>query len=338
MPMRCIPSPITSIRALKPLSAADAFQGLYALQALKRKLAPVIASVDLICVPTAPTHYTVADLEREPIRENSRLGTYTNFVNLLDLCGIAVPTGTLGDGRPASVTLLAAAGADALTATVARELHAASQLHLGATGWALPKVDAPESPADAQGIPLVVVGAHLSGMPLNGQLVAAGAAFDRVWHKLPPNTAFMLWRAKHQPNPDLSRCSRGDGVSIDVEIWRLPPRWVANFVNAIPPPLGIGTISLVDGSSAKGFIAEPITLVVGADDISTYGGWRAFCARSARPLNENTSVILIIRQSLLARAVTGVIIATSLTFVNDSLGLGRRPDSCWISRWRSHGM
>ena len=121
--------------AAKTLSAADAFNGFYALQALKRRLAPVIASVDLLCVPTAPRHYTRAELDAEPIRENSRLGTYTNFVNLLDMCGIAVPTGTRGDGRPASITLLTSSGRDGLAASLARDIHAKSALTLGATRW-----------------------------------------------------------------------------------------------------------------------------------------------------------------------------------------------------------
>ena len=133
-------------------------------------MAPLIASVDLFCVPTAPRHYTTAELEAEPIRENSRLGTYTNFVNLLDMCGIAVPTGTRSDGLPASVTLLAAAGKDGLTAALAAKIHEKSGLApLGATGWAQPATK-PLPETDAPGIDLVVVGAHLSGMPLNGQL------------------------------------------------------------------------------------------------------------------------------------------------------------------------
>ena len=115
------------------------------MQAYKAKLAPVIASVDLFCVPTAPTHYTVEAVLADPIATNSRLGTYTNFVNLLDMCGIAVPAGTRSDGLPMSVTLLAAAGRDHIVAALARDLHAASGLPLGATGWPQPaaaRVDA----------------------------------------------------------------------------------------------------------------------------------------------------------------------------------------------------
>lgn len=262
----------------KTLSAADAFKGFYALQAAKQKLAPMLASVDLICVPTAPTHYTLADLERQPIRENSRLGTYTNFVNLLDMCGIAVPSGKRSDGLPASVTLLAAAGRDALTATLAAELHAASDLTLGATAWSQP-ASAPASAAPLDGIPLVVVGAHLSGMPLNGQLTSAGATFERVVATSPDYRLFAL-SGQATPKPGLLRTASGDGVSIDTEMWRLTPEAFANFVAAIPSPLSIGTITLADGTSAKGFLVEPAGLQAAAD-ISDFGGWRAFCLSQA---------------------------------------------------------
>ena len=131
--------PVTQqiIGGARKLSAADAFKGLYALQAFKAKLAPVIASVDLFCVPTAPTHYTLEAVLADPIATNSRLGTYTNFVNLLDMCGIAVPVGKRSDGLPMSVTLLAPAGKDHLAAALARDIHAQSGSTLGATGWTL---------------------------------------------------------------------------------------------------------------------------------------------------------------------------------------------------------
>ncbi len=138
MRRRMHPVTRTIIGGARRLTAADAFKGLYALQAFKAKLAPVLASVDLICVPTAPTHYTVEQVLADPIGTNSRNGTYTNFVNLLDLCGIAVPTGTRSDGLPMSVTLLATAGHDALVAGLGRELHAGTATTLGATGWSQP--------------------------------------------------------------------------------------------------------------------------------------------------------------------------------------------------------
>lgn len=258
----------------KNLSAADAFDGLYALQALKRKLAPVIASVDLICVPTAPTHYTVEDLEAEPIRENSRLGTYTNFVNLLDMCGIAVPTGKRSDGLPASVTLLAGFGKDGLTASLAADLHGASGLTLGATNWTLPERAAPAVETEEDLIDLVVVGAHLSGMPLNCQLRDLDARFSRAARTAETYRLHAL-AGTRPPKPGLIRSSGDDGAMIEVEVWQLTPDAFGRFVAAIPAPLGIGTIELSDGTSAKGFLVEPIALT-GAEDITAHRGWRAY--------------------------------------------------------------
>ncbi|TCQ20164.1 allophanate hydrolase [Rhizobium sp. PP-CC-3G-465] len=264
----------------KALSAADAFDGLYALQALKKRLAPIIASVDLFCVPTAPRHYTVAELEAEPIRENSRLGTYTNFVNLLDMCGMAVPTGTRQDGLPASVTLLAPAGKDGLVATLGQTLHAASGLTLGATGWQQPANVKPEPDTSAEGlIDLVVVGAHLSAMPLNHQLVDLKAQFSRTARTSSDYRLYAL-AGTVPPKPGMIRVADGEGTQIEVEIWRLTPSAFGSFVAAIPAPLGIGTIALSDGTSAKGFLCEPVAITAGAADISAYGGWRAYCAKA----------------------------------------------------------
>jgi allophanate hydrolase len=261
------------IGGARSLSAADAFRGLYALQAYKAKLAPVIASVDLFCVPTAPTHYATAAVLADPVETNSRLGTYTNFVNLLDMCGIAVPTGTRDDGLPMSVTLLAAAGMDGLVASIARDLHAASGLILGATGWRQPSAQPVGASAEDGTIELVVVGAHLSGMPLNGQLREAGARFCRAMRTA---SSYKLYELAGQvtPKPGLVRVGNG-GTAIEVEVWRLPADAFGHFVAAIPPPLGIGSIELDDGSTAKGFLVESVGLL-GASDISSFGGWRRF--------------------------------------------------------------
>lgn len=252
----------------KALTAADVFEGFYALQALKRKIAPVLASVDLLCVPTAPTHYTVAELAAEPMRENSRLGTYTNFVNLLDLCGIAVPTGKRADGLPASITLLAPSGHDGLAATVAHQMHQASGLALGATGWTQPA-------DDHEMIDIVVVGAHLSGMPLNHQLTSLNGSFAKATKTAAAYRLYALADTS-PPRPGLVRVAQ-QGAEIDVEIWKLAPASFGRFVASIPAPLAIGTIQLSDGSSAKGFIAEPLALTA-ATDITGYGGWRAYQA------------------------------------------------------------
>jgi len=270
--------PVTAkiIGGARKLSAADAFRGLYALQAYKAKLAPAIASVDLICVPTAPTHYTLEAVLADPVVTNSRLGTYTNFVNLLDLCGIAVPSGKRPDGLPMSVTLLAPAGRDALAAALGRDLHVASGLPLGATGWPQPDAVLAERSCPDDAIELVVVGAHLSGMPLNGQLKELGAEFARATRTAPHYRLYAL-AGQNVPKPGLLRVDAGSGAQIEVEVWRVSPGGFGRFVAAIPPPLSIGTVELADGTAPKGFLVEPAGLA-GAAEISAHGGWRRYMA------------------------------------------------------------
>jgi allophanate hydrolase len=258
--------------AAKKLSAADAFSGFYRLQALKKQLAPLIASVDLLCVPTAPTHYSLSDLEAQPILANSRLGTYTNFVNLLDLCGMTVPTGKRSDGLPASVTFLAPFGADGLAAAVADGLHRKTSQTAGAAGWPLPPSIEHVSSLDKTMIPIVVVGAHLSGMPLNRQLTDLNAQFLRAGKTAP---AYALYALANQVPAKPGLVDVGHGASIDIEIWQLSPSAFGQFVNAVPAPMCIGSIKLEDGTSAKGFLVEPHA-IDGAKDITEYGGWRSW--------------------------------------------------------------
>ena len=266
--------------AARTLSAVDAFRGLYELASYKKKLAPAIESVDLICVPTAPRHYTTAELEAEPIRENSRLGTYTNFVNLLDMCAIAVPCGTRRDGLPASVTLLATAGKDGLTAALARKLHVESRLSLGATQWPIPRMAAKTERVRKHLIEIVVVGAHLSGMPLNHQLTDRGGEFLRLART---SNAYRLYELGGQSpsKPGLLRIGNKTGGEIDVEIWQLDAEAFGSFTSEIPPPLGIGTVVLSDGTLEKGFLVEAAATET-ARDITAFGGWRNFVERGER--------------------------------------------------------
>ena len=156
------------------LSAADAFRGIYRLKELARVAEPSLADVDMLCVPTIPTFHTVAELEADPVTPNSNFGTYTNFVNLLDMCGIAVPVPARSDGRPGSVTLLAQAGKDGDVAEVALTLEAAGQRNLGATNWPF-VAPAPLETPEPSGFKIAVCGAHMSGLPLNQQLTDRGA-------------------------------------------------------------------------------------------------------------------------------------------------------------------
>jgi len=260
------------ISKAESFSAADAFRDGYRLADLKREVAPILSAVDMLCVPTIPTFYSVADLEADPVGPNTRLGTYTNFVNLLDLCGIAVPTSKRGDGRPGSVTLLAPAGADGRVAALAAALHGRAGVTLGATGWALPDPGSRPALALTDEIAIAVVGAHMSGLPLNDQLLDLGGRFLGTAHTAPE---YRLHALADGIRPGLVRAE--DGASIALEIWALPEAAFGAFMKGIAPPLGIGTIALEGGETVNGFLCEAHGLE-GARDITDHGGWRAWLA------------------------------------------------------------
>jgi allophanate hydrolase len=266
------------IGAAEHLSAADAFRGIYQLADLRRAAEPALAAVDLLCVPTIPTFCSLADLEADPVTPNSRLGTYTNFVNLMDLCGIAVPVAARTDGRPGSVTLLARAGQDGLAAGLAASLHARSGAMLGATKDRVPTGEALPASPDATEIELAVMGAHMTGLPLNGELTRLGARFLQATETAP---AYRLYALPGGPphRPGMVRTAEGGGA-IRVETWALPLTQVGAFLAGIPSPLGLGTVTLADGRAVKGFLAEAAA-VAGARDITALGGWRAFLAQAA---------------------------------------------------------
>ncbi|MCF4129810.1 allophanate hydrolase [Methylobacterium sp. SyP6R] len=263
-------------------SAADAFAGRYRLAELRRATEPVWQGIDgkgidALCVPTFPRPQTLAALAADPIGPNAELGTYTNFVNLLDLCALAVPSHPRADGWPAGVTLIAPAGRDAALVPLGEALHRAAGLAMGATGAPLPPAPAP-GPARAgdDEIELVVVGAHLSGLPLNGELTALGARLLRAVATTPDYRLFALPGAGPR-RPGLVRVAAGTGTSIATEVWALTPEAFGRFVAGIPAPLGIGTLRLSDSTTPKGFLCEPEG-VRDAEDVSGHGGWRAYLA------------------------------------------------------------
>ncbi|MGX9429006.1 MULTISPECIES: allophanate hydrolase [Bradyrhizobium] len=259
------------------LTAAETFAALYRLQALRRVAERAFASMDAIVLPTAPTVYSTAQVLANPIELNSRLGTYTNFVNLLDLCGLALPSAMRPDSAPFGITLLAPAGRDALLASIGRVFHADTKLPIGAKSLPQPLL-APLPPSSGEDIPIAVVGAHLSGMALNGELRALDGRLLEETTTAPDYKLYALGTTP--PKPGMLRVEAGSGASIKLELWALSPASFGKFVAAIPPPLSIGTIRLADGREVKGFIVEPAA-INGARDISAFGGWRAFVAETA---------------------------------------------------------
>jgi allophanate hydrolase len=228
-------------------------------------------------LPTAPTVYSTKQVLANPIELNSRLGTYTNFVNLLDLCGLALPAAMRSDDIPFGITLLAPAGRDALLASIGRVFHADTRLKIGARGLPQPPL-APLPAGTGDDLAIAVVGAHLSGMALNGELRSLGGRLLESAVTAPDYKLYAL--ATTPPKPGMLRVDPGKGAAIELEIWALSSAAFGQFVAAVPPPLSIGTIRLADGSSVKGFIVEAAG-IEGARDISSFGGWRAYMAEKA---------------------------------------------------------
>ena len=265
------------VRQAEGMSAADTFRALYRLEEMRRALAPVIAALDLICVPSIPTFYTVADLAEDPIGPNSRLGTYTNFVNLLGLCGLTVPLPARADGRPNSVTLLAAAGRDGALAAIGERLERIGSRGLGATGWPVPDMPARLDKAGMGEMEIVVCGAHMSGLPLNGQLTSRDGRFLRAAVTTPE---YRLYRLPGGPPERPGLVRGGNGAAIAVEVWALPESEVGSFLAGIPSPLGLGTLTLADGTSPKGFLCEAFA-TARAEDVTHLGDWRKVLAEKA---------------------------------------------------------
>ena len=269
------------LSGLRP-TAIDAFAAFYKLERLRRVADYIFANqVDALVLPTAPTIYTVKQVLADPIQLNSRLGTYTNFVNLLDLCGLALPASMTDSGVPFGITLLAPGGNDARLVEIGRVFHADTTLPLGALKASQPAL-APvlKSPAAGE-VALVVVGAHLSGLPLNGELRALGARLLET-ARTAPNYRLYALDGTSPPKPGLLRVDGGQGTSIEIEVWALSVESFGRFVAAVPPPLSIGTVKLQDGRGLKGFLLEAAA-AAGARDISSFGGWRKFMAAEKLP-------------------------------------------------------
>ena len=255
------------------ITGTDAFAGFDRLAELRRASETVWQSADALLLPTTPTHPTLAVIAADPIAVNSRLGTYTNFVNLLDLCAIAVPAGSRADGLPFGVQLIAPAFADDLVLNLAAQWTGEAPLRVAPTpsGWTQ----------------LAVVGAHLSGLALNGQLLNLGARLRRRARTAPDYRLYRLpgqgpvrpglYRSSAPALPTESNSTSG----IPIEIWELSHQAVGALLDTVPAPLGFGRLALADGGDVLGFVAQG-TVPEGALDVTDFGGWRAYLASQSR--------------------------------------------------------
>jgi allophanate hydrolase len=258
------------------IPAVDGFEAFYTLAALTRTAEAEWQRMDVMLLPTTGTIYRIDAVLADPVTLNSNLGLYTNFVNLMDLSATAVPAGFRPNRLPFGVTLIGRAFEDAKVAALADRLHRTLDAStVGGTGLPLPSAGtiATNSPA---GIRLAVVGAHLSGQPLNWQLTDRKARFVGPARTAPGYSLYALDGTK-PAKPGLVRDGAGDGL-IELEIWELDAAGFGSFVAEIPPPLGIGTVALEDGSTVKSFLCEAYA-VRGARDITAFGGWRNWLAR-----------------------------------------------------------
>ena len=250
----------------------DAFDAFHRLAQARRIAADLFRDCDALLLPTAPCHPTLLDLDADPIGPNSRLGTFTNFVNLCDLAAIAVPAGFDADGLPIGVTVVGPAWSEGRLAAIADAIHRARVGTIGATGQALPPPADPD-PLDGHETALFCVGAHMSGLPLNAQLRDLGGRFVRSVDTQPTYRLFAIGE-----RPGLVRTEAG--VTIAGEVWALPQAAIGPLLATVPAPLGFGTVQLRDGP-CLGFLAEAAG-TAGCPDISRFGGWRAWL-RAGRP-------------------------------------------------------
>jgi allophanate hydrolase len=254
--------------------AVDAFGTMHTLAEYARRARSAWHGMDLFVVPTAPFFPTLREVEADPMGLNSRLGALMNFANLLDLSALAVPSDLRSDGLPFGVTLFGPRDADARIAAIGAAFHRDVGRSLGATLAALPP--APPPPKTREGhMRLAVVGAHLTGQPLNKQLTQLAAELVRACKTSRDYRLFALPNTT-PPKPGLVRVSTG-GAAIEVEVWELTPEGFGSFMKGVPSPMCIGSLVLEDGERVHGFLCEPIALE-GASDITEFGGWRAYLA------------------------------------------------------------
>jgi len=256
-------------------SAADAFRAQYRLQDLRRTAEQVWQQIDVLLTPTAGTHYRIAEVEADPVRLNTQLGFYTNFMNLLDLAAVAVPAGFTGAGLPFGVTLAGPAWGDFALLRLAARLQRFGAARLGALPMPLGAAPAFDWAGLMDGIPVAVCGAHLQGLPLNHQLVERGAVLLEGTVTAPNYRLYAL-PGGPPDRPGLVRVE-AQGAAIEVEVWSVPEAAFGSFVAGTPAPLAIGKLTLTDGREVSGFLCEAHA-ASHAQDITDYRGWRAYQA------------------------------------------------------------
>jgi allophanate hydrolase len=242
-------------------TAIDGFRAQYRLEELRRSSEKEWRKMDALFLPTTGTIFTHEDVRAEPVQRNTDLGVYTNFVNLLDLTAIAIPAGLRPNGLPFGVSLVGPAFSDegllGLAALFSSE-PSAVRLSSVAPGC----------------VEIAVVGAHLSGQPLNHQLTDRGARLQATM-QTGKQYRFYALPGTTPAKPGMIRDESFSGPGIEVEVWNMPEHHFGGFVAGVPKPLSIGDVQLRDGTWRKCFLCE-YAAVQGAQEITSFGSWRAY--------------------------------------------------------------
>jgi allophanate hydrolase len=270
------PTVRTIIEGAKAYDAVDAFEGQYKLGHLRQKAIAEWQGLDMLMLPTSPTTYTVDAMLADPIVKNSHFGRYTNFANLFGYAAIAVPGGFGADGLPSGVTLFGPSFSDDALAPFADALHRACAPGMGKDKTASLPDASKVAEADDGLVTIMVVGAHLTGMPLNHELTGPGGTLVKTCRTAGDYRLYVLPNTT-PPKPGLIREPGFDGKGLEVEVWKVTPSAFGRFVQNIPAPLGIGKVTLDDGSQVSGFLCEPYA-IKGAQEVTELGGWRAYIA------------------------------------------------------------
>ena len=255
-------------------SAADAFNGQYALNRFRQETSDTWNVVDFLLLPTAPDIFRITEVEGDPVALNSRLGIFTNFLNLLDLAAVAAPAGFRADGLPFGITFVGQTFSDRSLLALAASYLGSLRPALGGTILSYPETFAPAKEKNSDRMKIAVAGAHMTGEPLNYQLTTRDGRFIRNAKTAPSYQLFAL-PGTSPPKPGMVRVGAETGRSIDLEVWELPVAEFGSFLKEVPSPLTIGMIHLSDGRVVKGFLCEEVTAKE-ALNISEFGGWKAY--------------------------------------------------------------
>jgi len=260
----------------KQYSAVDTFIGMRRMEKMRKEAWRVWKNAGLhaLVVPTTSITPTLDQVRQVPVGYNTVLGYYTNFVNLLDMCGMAVPNGFMPSGVGSGITFIAPAWEDELTYRLGRQFQAIRNLPLGATEFHAPPLAQIEINSKPS-IQVAVCGAHMTGLKLNKQLTDVGASLAFSTRTAPSYRMFDISKPGDKiKRPGITRVG-SSGAAVEVEVWNVPVSQYGAFLQNLKEPLTIGIVELEDGKKVQGFVCEAHA-TADAADITSYGGWRNY--------------------------------------------------------------